>query len=66
MLHQAETRRNSLQPAAAVGQLPTTKMQRLALPNTLVAGLEWLAFQPDRRLEDVVPVLLRTVVTRPV
>ena len=33
---------------------------------TLVAGLEWLAFQPDRRLEDVVPVLLRTVVTRPV
>ncbi|WP_372593203.1 TetR/AcrR family transcriptional regulator [Actinotalea sp.] len=31
---------------------------------TLVAGLEWLAFQPDRSLEDVVPVLLRTVTAR--
>ena len=28
---------------------------------TLVAGLEWLAFQPERRLEDVLPALLRAI-----
>ncbi len=28
---------------------------------TLVAGLEWLAFQPDRSLEDVLPALLRAI-----
>ncbi len=28
---------------------------------TLVAGLEWLAFQPDRSLEDVLPALLRAL-----
>lgn len=26
---------------------------------TLVAGLEWLAFQPERELEDVLPAILR-------
>lgn len=31
---------------------------------TLVAGLEWLAFQPERSLEDVLPAILR-VVARP-
>lgn len=28
---------------------------------TLVAGLEWLAFQPERSLEDVLPAILRTL-----
>jgi len=28
---------------------------------TLVAGLEWLAFQPDRSLDDVLPALLLAV-----
>lgn len=28
---------------------------------TLVAGLEWLAFQPERSLEDVLPAILRVV-----
>jgi AcrR family transcriptional regulator len=28
---------------------------------TLVAGLEWLAFQPERTLEDVLPALLRAL-----
>ena len=32
-----------------------------ALVSTLVAGLEWLAFQPDRSLEDVLPALLRAI-----
>ncbi len=28
---------------------------------TLVAGLEWLAFQPDRTLDEVLPAVLRVV-----
>lgn len=32
---------------------------------TLVAGLEWLAFQPDRTLEEILPPVLRAVVPRP-
>ncbi len=28
---------------------------------TLVAGLEWLAFQPERMLDDVLPAILRVV-----
>jgi len=28
---------------------------------TLVAGLEWLAFQPDRSLDEVLPALLRAL-----
>jgi len=28
---------------------------------TLVAGLEWLAFQPERRLDDVLAAIVRTV-----
>ncbi len=28
---------------------------------TLVAGLEWLAFQPERSLDDVLPAVLRVV-----
>jgi AcrR family transcriptional regulator len=44
-----------------VGARDAAVMGSAVFGATLVAGLEWLAFQPERELDDVLAAILRTV-----